>query len=237
MMGAGSWRSGGAKASVDVELVALRVLHPHRVPIEAILAHGPGERGPEIRQPPGLGVDSLRAGGERDRTAAADVDVEVEAILDHFGVRHHVEPDAGAAALGVDDAVCADSQLTVGKPDVAPPVVPGSEPFGGRFKYVSQGRRPEAGKQFGVLAVDDELESGRHRAPIALAVPRHAERLDQRFRIQPRDGRRSSPAGGSEGTLMYSRAVTHAADPCSHRRWPRPADLRPPRSGALPVAA
>jgi len=24
---------------------------------------------PEIRQPPGLGVDSLNAGGERDRTA------------------------------------------------------------------------------------------------------------------------------------------------------------------------
>src|SRR5215467_16309636 len=76
-----------------------------------------------------------------------------------------MEPDAGAAALGIDDAVRADSQFAVGKPDVAPPVVPGSEPFGGRFKYVSQGRRPEAGKQFGVLAVDDELESDRHRAP------------------------------------------------------------------------
>src|SRR6266705_549177 len=78
-----------AKASVDVELVALGVLHPHRVPIEAVLAHGSCDRGPEIRQPPGLGVDSLRAGGERDRTAvgyrtaAANVDVEVEAVLDH----------------------------------------------------------------------------------------------------------------------------------------------------------
>src|SRR5262249_26989307 len=60
--------------------------------------------------------------------------------------------------------------LTVGKPDVAPPVVPGSELFGGRFKHVSQGSRPEAGKQLGVLAVDDEQESGRHRGPIGSAV-------------------------------------------------------------------
>src|SRR6266702_1761845 len=41
-----------------------------------------------------------------------------------------------------------------------------------RFKHVSQGSRPEAGKQLGVLAVDDELESGRHRAPIGSAVTR-----------------------------------------------------------------
>src|SRR6516165_10204498 len=157
---------------VDVELVALGVLHPHRVVIEAVGAQGSGERGPEIRQPPGLGVDSLRAGGERDRavlawpTAAADVDVEVEAVLDHLGVRHHMEPDARAVTAGIDDAVRADSQLTVGKPDVTPPVVPGREPFRGRLQHVSQGSRPEAGKQLGVRAVDDELESGRHRAPI-----------------------------------------------------------------------
>ena len=70
----------------------------------------------------------------------------------------HMEPDAGAVTAGIDDAVRADSQLTVGKPDVAPPVVPGSEPFGGRFKHVSQGGRPEAGEQLGVLAIDDDLE-------------------------------------------------------------------------------
>ena len=83
-----------------------------------------------------------------------------------------MEPDAGAVTAGIDDAVRADSQLAVGKPDVASPVVPGSEPFGGRFKHVSQGSRPEAGKQLGVLAVDDELESGSHRAPISSAVAR-----------------------------------------------------------------
>src|SRR6202453_2019318 len=32
---------------------------------------------------------------------------------------------------GIDDAVRADSQLSVGKPDIAPPVVPGSEHCGG----------------------------------------------------------------------------------------------------------
>ena len=53
-----------------------------------------------------------------------------------------------------------------------PPVVPGSEPFGRRFKHVSQGRRPKAGKQLGVRAVDDELESSRHRAPIGSAAAR-----------------------------------------------------------------
>src|SRR6266446_1095886 len=78
----------------------------------------------------------------------------------------------GPVTAGIDDAVRADSQLTVGKPDVAPPVVPGSEPFGGRVKHVSQGSRPEAGKQLRVLAVDDELESGRHRAPLGSAVAR-----------------------------------------------------------------
>ena len=58
-----------AKASVDVELVALGVLHSDRVVVEAVGAQGSGHRGPEIRQPPGLGVDSLPAGGERVRTA------------------------------------------------------------------------------------------------------------------------------------------------------------------------
>ena len=186
---AGTRRPGGrsarvpgrrrAKASVDVELVALGVHHPHRVVIEAVGAQGSGERGPEIGQPPGLGVDSLLADLERDvpdaarvRAVGARVDVEVEAVLDHLGVRHHMEPYAGPVTARIDDAVRADSQLTVGKPDVAPPVVPGSEPFGRRFKHVSQGSRPEAGQQLGVLAVDDELESGRHRAPIGSAVAR-----------------------------------------------------------------
>jgi hypothetical protein len=77
-----------------------------------------------------------------------------------------MEPDAGDVTAGIDDAVRADSQFTVGKPDVAPPVVLGSEPFGRRFKQVSQGSRAEPGKHLGVFAGDEELEWGRHRAPI-----------------------------------------------------------------------
>src|SRR6266581_2545040 len=205
-----------AKASVDVELVALGVLHPHRVVIEAVLAHDYGDRGPEIRQPPGLGVDSLGAGGERDRTAvdyrtaAADVDVEVEAVLGHLGLRHHMEPDAGAVTAGIDDAVRADSQLTVGKPDVAPPVVPGSEPFGGRLKHVPQGSRPEVGEQLGVLAVDDELESGGHRAPIGSAVarapasmPRVKVGRSQSGRARPVDDPGAAYLQGTRGPFVY----------------------------------
>src|ERR1700678_2107263 len=68
------------KASVDVELVALWVLHPHRVVIQAVGAQGSGGRGSEICQPPAFGVDSLHSDGEGDRTvggagAAAGVDV------------------------------------------------------------------------------------------------------------------------------------------------------------------
>jgi hypothetical protein len=72
--------------------------------IHVVGAHGSADGGSEIRQPLGLGVDSLFAGGERertafrDRTAATDVDVEVEAVLDDLGVRLRPEPDARAAA-------------------------------------------------------------------------------------------------------------------------------------------
>jgi hypothetical protein len=99
-----------AQASVDVELVALWVFHPHRVVIEAVGAQGSGERGPGIGQPPGLGIGSLHAGSERNRTvlawpaAAADVDVEVEAVLDQLGVRTTWSQMRGP------------SQLTVGSP-------------------------------------------------------------------------------------------------------------------------
>jgi hypothetical protein len=63
---------------------------------------------PRSVSPPGLGVDSLHVGGERVRTAAADVDVEVEAVLDHLGVCHHMEPDARAVTAGIDVTQSAD---------------------------------------------------------------------------------------------------------------------------------
>ena len=67
--------------------------------IEAAVAQGPDDRGPEIRQPPGLGVDSLHAGGERGgpvhHRTAADVDVEVKAVLDDLSC----EPTRGVLQL------------------------------------------------------------------------------------------------------------------------------------------
>ena len=100
--------------------------------------------------------------------------------------------------------------------------VPGSEPFGGRFKHVSQGSRPEAGKRLGVLAVDDELESGRHRAPIRLysawkhynngiwlAVPPHQQIKSPLLRT-------SIPAGTQREALdpigARSHSRTHSQD-------------------------
>src|SRR5204863_9322237 len=114
--------------SVDVELVALRVPHTHRVVIETLGSqrHGPG--GAELAQPLRLGLDPLPAGLHRQRPPAADVDVEVEAVLDGFYVRNHVEPDPRAAAVRVDDAVRPAAQFLVRKPDVPPPVIPGAEP-------------------------------------------------------------------------------------------------------------
>src|SRR5712691_3313875 len=47
-----------------------------------------------------------------------------------------------------------------------------ANPSGGGSSTYPKGSRPEAGKQLGVLAVDDELESGRHRAPIGSEVAR-----------------------------------------------------------------
>jgi len=138
--------------------------------IAAAVAEGTGDRGPEVRQPPGLGVDALLADGERNRAVgragtAAGVDIEVQAVLAHLGGRLHPEPDAGALTAGIADLVHADAHAVV-QPELPPPVVPGREPFRRRLELVSQSRRPEAREQVGVLAVDDKLESDRHRVPI-----------------------------------------------------------------------
>jgi hypothetical protein len=138
--------------------------------IAAAVAEGAGDRGPEVRQPAGLGIDAPLTDGERNRAvgrggAAAGVDIEVQAVLAHLGRRLHPEPDTGTLTAGIADLVHADAHAVV-QPDLAPPVVPGREPFRWRLEHVSQGGRPEAGEQIGVLAVDDKLESNRHRVPI-----------------------------------------------------------------------
>jgi hypothetical protein len=67
--------------SVDVELVALRVLQRDRVVVHALLeflAQVAEQRGAEITQPQGLGVHTLLAGLDREASPAAGVDVDVE---------------------------------------------------------------------------------------------------------------------------------------------------------------
>ncbi|HTR95059.1 MAG TPA: hypothetical protein VMI73_25295 [Trebonia sp.] len=40
------------------------------------------------------------------------MDVEVDTVLDHLGVRQDVEPDARPGAIRANDAIRTDSQLT-----------------------------------------------------------------------------------------------------------------------------
>ena len=56
-------------------------------------------------------IHALLADLHRNRAAAADADIEVQAILDRFTLRYHLEPDPWPAACGIDDAVRADTQL------------------------------------------------------------------------------------------------------------------------------
>jgi hypothetical protein len=97
--------------------------HRYRVVVDALSAQDGDHAGTEIRQPPGLGVDSLPAGCDRDRPPAADVDVEVEPVLDGLAVRNHQDPDTRSSPIRIDDAVRAGSQFGPGNPDVAPQLV------------------------------------------------------------------------------------------------------------------
>jgi len=53
-------------------------------------------------QPPRLRVNALLTGDDRNSSAATGADIQVQAILDRFGLGHHLEPDprAGAALPG-----------------------------------------------------------------------------------------------------------------------------------------
>jgi len=71
-----------AERSVDVELVALRVLQPDRVVVEPFLLHDAGNAGAQAGQPARLGIDPLPADLDRVRPRAAGVDVNVQPVLD-----------------------------------------------------------------------------------------------------------------------------------------------------------
>src|SRR6266699_1315266 len=74
--------------SVDVELVALRVLHRDPVMVEALGVEHPDDGGAEPGQAARLGVDPLLARGHRHVAAAAGADVEVQPVLDGLGLSY-----------------------------------------------------------------------------------------------------------------------------------------------------
>src|SRR5260221_3713804 len=87
--------------SVDIELVAFRVLHPDRVVVEPFLGQCASDGGAQAGQPAGLRVDSLPASLDRVRPIATGLDVEVQPGPDHLGIRDDMEPDARPVALPV----------------------------------------------------------------------------------------------------------------------------------------
>jgi hypothetical protein len=153
--------------SVDIELVALGILHAHRVVVEdAVLHQGANGGGAQVNQPASFGVDPPFAGLDRVGPRSAGVDVEVQPVLDDLGLLDCVEPDARPVAVGVTDPVCAVGKLLLGYPELAVEVVPGGEARWWRRQLVPQRGGPEAGEPVGIRAVDDELESDSHGASI-----------------------------------------------------------------------
>jgi hypothetical protein len=120
-----------ASSSVDVEFVALRIGHRHRIVVEAVHGRDALQRGAQLRQPPCLGVDPLPARLYRHLAPAADADVEVKPVLDGLLLRPALEPDSRALAIRIVDRVLPDAQILFSEAEVAPVVVPGRKPCGG----------------------------------------------------------------------------------------------------------
>jgi hypothetical protein len=107
--------TGKRVQSVDVELVTFGIFDSDRVVVDPLLIQDADRRGAQIGQPSRLGVDSLPAGCDRNGLPAAGVDVQVKPVLYRL-------------AFGrLDDAVCADTQVYIGDPDIAPIIIPGAE--------------------------------------------------------------------------------------------------------------
>src|SRR5947207_7221561 len=113
--------------SVDIELVAFRVLHPDRVVVEPFLGQWASDSGAQAGQPAGLRVDSLPARLDRVSPLAAGVDVQVQPVLDYLGIRNDMEPDTRPVALRVADPVRPVDQILLRHPQLAVEVVPRSE--------------------------------------------------------------------------------------------------------------
>src|SRR6266567_6834151 len=190
--------------SVDIELVAFRVLHPDRVVVEPFLGQCASNGGAQAGQPAGLRVDSLPASLDRVRPLATGVDVEVQPVLDRLGIGDDMEPDARPMALRVADPVRPVGQVLLGHPQLAVEVVPGSESSRGRRELIAQRGGPEPGQPVRAGTVDDQLKTDRHRFP-----PQAARIATGILPDASRPGSRASGQGTSNCTLAISRwAVT-----------------------------
>src|SRR5262249_11171044 len=144
-----------------------------------------------------LGVDALAPRFDRERTAAADGDIQVQPVLDCLWFGYYLEPDAWAAAGGIDDAVLADPQVILAHADVTAVVVPGREALWWWLEVVSQGRGPETRERFRISAVNDDLEADSHQV-----LPRGAVRAPDSVHGHPTLTRRSGVVPQREQTLL-----------------------------------
>src|SRR6185437_16577875 len=140
--------------SVDIELVALWVLHPDRVVVHPFLGQCARDGGAQAGQPAGLRVDSHPASLDRVRPLATGVDVEVQPVLDRLGIWDDVEPDARPMTLRVADPVRPVDQFLLGHPQLAVEVVPGSESSRGQRELIAQRGGPEPSQSVRVGTVD-----------------------------------------------------------------------------------
>ncbi len=80
-----------------------------------------------------------------ERLIAADVDVSVKRVLYRLAFGYHLEPDALADTVGIDDAVRAGSQLLFLHPNIAPVIIPSREAGWRWLEFMPQRGGPEAG--------------------------------------------------------------------------------------------
>jgi hypothetical protein len=115
--------------------------------VESLVARRAKEFSSEANEPLSLGIDSLATRFKRNRAAAASADIYVPPVLGSLRVWRNLEPDPGAVALGIDEAILADPQVLLAKAEVTPVVIPGCEALWRWLEFVSQGASPEAGER------------------------------------------------------------------------------------------
>src|SRR5450756_2106454 len=194
-------------ASLDAELVPLRIVHAH--PVLTILLDGAtpvaGAERPEsghLRVHPGL---SLLQG---HCAIAPRVEVDVHAVLCDLGFRDALEVHARAGPIRVlgrcpviasllEDTLCRG------------PFVPAGEAVWRRFESVVQGLRPEGGLARRIGAVEDNLDARSH--PLLLQVCRQSGRECCRAAsgLAPRNSTFASPGGNLETVSSIRISVPH----------------------------